>query len=1238
MMKRLISLGLCLGMLAGTLLMAAGCETTTASSTTEDLPWTMNMVGITDKATDPTYVEYVEEALNKISKNNYKTKIELTLVTADEYIDLIEERAAQAEQNAVELAAIKKYNSLAQKEANKAQKLLSSTTKKTSKWTKKVSTVIASTISTGTVYTAEETTVYEDGKIETLYPDATSPIDILMIDGKEMYDYLDEKGYLLSIENKLETEFTKFRQFVYPTFFDQLKVITGDIKAIPNNNLLAEYTYLVVDKVIADKYEFNIENVDSYADLEEFLATVKEKETVAPMATEPEALGVYTYFEEESGIAVGTYCDPIYGYNIDEGTDFAVQNLFDIPQYREHVVLMEQYNANGYITEGAEEFAVTVVKGDASVAAEYGDDYYVKVIQNPFVEMDSIFDGMMAVSSYTADDSRALQIIEMFTTNSEAKNILQYGIEYDGDNAEYATYQVNEIKNDDGSVSLAIERLNNKYIMDNRLTGNVYMGYPEEGQTINAWTYYKQTNLDSSLSPFMNFYVGDSELDNMLDDILRRAALTEAFEPVGIDFDEYERSYGTPSGTALRVQFKSYYISYFMDLLDQENISNDPLNFITKGEGSEADAEFIRFAQSAEGQAIIRKTGYAAVDYNAPAYTKKDSLSGKIVICANVMSLGSPAGVISYLDTALTGLQKAFNEMYPDVEIVMPVKDSKDLYSTSLTTVGTSATIGITHRDLLANETSLGLESNKIGKSYFTVYNSSASQQIYNYAWYENKMIEKITAEKYADIISNTELNKMAKNKVASLAGIDLSRYKESNRPASESIVLANAKKSASDYYTNISYLRVMADKLLWEDLTLEEKAKYDAMKDVDFEQAVFNYVRDNYEKENNLTEEDYVKLVHDYMASFLEYASPEDKSTTYFVSWEEFEATKEAAQLYLEAATKVKDAYMDKLLRDTNQVILNLLSLDEIIERVYNIMYAEYLTENGLTKAEFELSVQDVYLKSVGTDAETFNSYAKTSDEYKNYVSKLRKKYKDILIDEYTLATYKSGEAGIPNDDVLETLFAYFLEEELAIYQKMADLAGVDVNDFISSEAQMANYDMYLSTLKTKFVYTLRTVYTQSQIDNWSYEEAEQNIFNVLYETGFYTNEMAKYIGLDLNDYMLSKSNAVSYQNYLKTLVNELSAEINARGYDVNEFLKEDGDLIEEVCAEIVLEKYYSDKVSLQDVLVSVSGEYMSGMNNADDVVAYFDEAAEAISSDYFFMAVVDALQATWEESKSAS
>jgi hypothetical protein len=206
----------------------AGCGnkngTTTTTTNTEDLPATINLIGITEKTTTQEAIDYVEAALNKLAKTRYKTKIELTLVTADEYIAEIEKRVAEADHAVVKVKAITKYNALAQKEANKAQKLLSeSTGKQNNKWTSQVTTVIASTMSTGEVYTAEMTTVYEDGKIETVYPDAQSPIDIIMIDGKEMYDYLNEKGYLLSVEKKLDEKFTKFKQYIYPTFFDQLK-------------------------------------------------------------------------------------------------------------------------------------------------------------------------------------------------------------------------------------------------------------------------------------------------------------------------------------------------------------------------------------------------------------------------------------------------------------------------------------------------------------------------------------------------------------------------------------------------------------------------------------------------------------------------------------------------------------------------------------------------------------------------------------------------------------------------------------------------------------------------------------------------------------------------------------------------------------------------------------------------------------------------------------------------------
>ena len=1231
MFKRIISLGLCLAILAGTMLFA-GCSNDTTSSggttNTDDLPATINLVGITEKSTTAEAIEFVEEALNKLTKTRYKTKVELTLVTADEYIELIEQRVAEADQETVRLAAISKYNNLAQKEANNAQRLLASTSKKTSKWTKQVTTVVASTLSTGEVYSAEATTVYEDGKIETLYPEAVSPIDILMIDGKEMYDYLDEKDYLLSIEKRLESEFTKFRQYIYPTFFDQLKVITGDIKAIPNNNLLAEYTYLVVEKELADKYDFNIDDVDTYADLESYLETIKANETVAPLATTPEALGIYKYFEDD--IAVGTYYDPIYGFNTAEGTDFTVQNLLAIPQYQQHVALMQSYAEKGYIVEGAEEYAVNVIKGNALVETEYGDDYYVKAIQYPFVEMEAIFNGMFAVSSYTSNETRALEIIELLNTDPEAKNLLQYGIAYDGDNGEYANYRVNDVEDETGAVvGYTIERLNDTYMMDNDLTGNVYMGYPEEGQVFDIWDYYKQTNLDSNLAPFMHLYVGEEELDSMLTFILKRAALTEAFTPIGIDYDEYDISLGTNQGNALRRQFKTSYIGFFVSELDKEGLPNDPLNFVTKGMGSAADQEFVLFAQSKEGQEIILNAGYACVDYNAAPYEKVDSLEGKIVMCSNVGS------VITYLDTALAGLVEKFSEMYPNVEIVLPEKDSNNAYNTNLTTIGGSNTLGIAKRSLLANESNAGLTSAQVGKEYFAVFNND-NHANYPVSWYENKMVEKITAEKYADIVSASGLNSLVSDKVASLAGIDINKIKGNNRPASNSIVLANAKKSAASYYTNIEYLRVMAEILIFDDLSEAELAKYDAMTDVAFEQAVFDYVRANYETENNLTEEEYVKRVQDFMVSVLEYTSPEDNSQTYLVSWEDLLKAEEDAQVYLDAATQIKAAYNDKLLTKYSKYLLDLMSLDEIIDIVYEIMYEEYLTENGLEKAEFEKIVQNKYLEEVGTNADDFATYTKTSDEYKNYVSKLRKKYKDILVEAYSLNEYKKGETAITNDEVLTALYDHFLEETLGIYSKMCETVGVDVDAFLASEEQLANYDMYIGTLKTKYVYTLRTKYKDSEINNWSYAEAKTNIFNILYETGFYTNELAKYIGLTLSEYMLAKSNAVDYQTYIQTLVDVLSDDLKAMGYDTALLVQGNGDEVEAAAAEIVREEYFSDKVSIQDVMLSVSGDYLKGLDKADDLTSYMKDAADAISDNYFFMAVVAELEATWGEVKA--
>ena len=1225
MFKRIISLGLCLVMFV-MLFASCGTEATTTTTTNpDDLPATINLIGITDKTTTKEAIELVEEALNKLSKTRYKTKIDLTLVTADEYMAEIEKRVAEANLATVKLAAITKYNALAVKEANNAQKLLSESNDKKNKWTNQVTSVVASTMTTGVVYSAEQTTVYDDGRIETVYPSATSPIDILMIDGKEMYEKLEEKGYLLSVKKKLDEKFTKFRQYIYPTFFEQLEAMTGDIKAIPNNNLLAEYTYVLIDKEISKDYNngagFNIDNVDDYSDLSDFLAYVKANHPgVTPLATEPDALGIYQYMEGD--LAIGTYYDPIYGYDTAEGTDFQVQNLYAIPQYQAHIALMQEYKAANYIGDGTAEkgkFAVTVIKGDARIEQEYSADYDIKVVQNPFVEPDAIFNGMFAVSAFTSSEDRALEIIEMFTTNPEAKNIFQYGIADNGDNSDYANYKLVEVDGKPGK--FVIEITNATYTMDNRLTGNVYMGYPEPGMVFDSWDYFKKTNLDSGVAPFLNLYVEESALDNILTSVLKRAALTDALKAIDIEYDKYAAAMenaGSPDRNTYIDAIRKANIAYFIQQLSAADSKGDlskPVQLVTTSDASSAVSEFVKFIQSAEGQDILLNSGYNGIVAGATSYSAVSSLSGEITILAN-----TGTGTKVYFETAINALIEAFQKIYPNVTFVKPVYDAVSGYSDKMDTVNNANKIGITYDSNVTGNKVV----TQVAKSYLDIV-ANRNHENFPQMWFENKLIDKVTAAQYSDIISALDLQKLVEAKIAELAKA------KAKGDTTASAVLANARKKAQSYYTNVDYLRVMVNETIFKD-DAATAAEYAAKTDVQFMADIYEYVRLNYEKENNLTEEEYIKRVQNFMVSVLEYTSKEDSTVRYLVSWEDFIAAEEGAGLYEEAATKIKAAYEQKL-KDKLGYTFAVLSLDKLMIEVYEIMTSEYLTEKNISKDAFEAQVYNKFLSAAKTNWEDFNGYSKNknSDEYKNIVSKLRKKYKAILIEEFSETAYKNGEKGISNEKVITTLYNHFLEEELGNYNKMADLAGVNVNDFLVSEEHYANYAQYISTLKTKYVYTLRTQYTDGQINGWTLKEAKENIFKVLEEKAFYTNELARYIGLGLSEYMLAESDAKDYKTYMTALAESLRADIEAKGYNVDLLLASDCAELEAIATEIVEEKYFSDKSSVTEKLKDICAPYMKNYTDVNEMKA----AADELSQSAFFNAVVNELQSMWNDKK---
>jgi hypothetical protein len=474
----------------------------------------------------------VEEALNEIFAARFKTKIDLTLVTEDEYMDLVEERIAIAKEYEVYDKAIAQYNAYIKNQANKKP----STDKIFGNWISSGVEVNIETLATRLVYVSEQTTVHEDGRVETLYPEARSPVDIVMIVDEKMYDDFMDMGLLeaKNIDVNL-TSYKNLQKYIYPTFFSELNNLKGKVNAIPNNNMLAESTYLVVKKDLAEKYDFDIEAFKNYSDLSAFLALVKANEEIVPFKNVPDALGIFKLFSED--VAIGAYLDPLVGYNPEEGEKYSkmeIKNLFEIKEYTNHVSLMEEYTKLGYFSRDEyvlNGFAVEVIKGDASVKARYDNEeseYLVKEIQVPFVLREAIFDGMLAPTAYTSNLERSLEIIEAINTDPEVKNLLQYGIE-----------EYNYIPNTETG---SIIPLNGSYIMDNTLTGNVYMGYvpyEPDAEKVTAWSYVMQTNLAALSSPFLLFPVDEAYLQQNLKGIINRAGLAEALAAIDISYNDY---------------------------------------------------------------------------------------------------------------------------------------------------------------------------------------------------------------------------------------------------------------------------------------------------------------------------------------------------------------------------------------------------------------------------------------------------------------------------------------------------------------------------------------------------------------------------------------------------------------------------------------------------------------------------------------------------------------------------
>ncbi len=503
-MKKILSLALCLLLLLSAVLLA-GCGKKTDEEAVDDMAedasksaMTLTMYVVTDEQTTDEAKQLVSDEINKLTKAEFKTQLKLIFLTEDEYYATLDDLLAQNEEQARKAAEAKK---------NKG--------KSTGTDTETESETESETLAT-------ETNEY--GVTVTRYPNVSdTQVDILFLGtlgsdkGYDKYQEYITNGWLSGLTGELSGSSKKLRSYVSSSLLSAASY-NGTVYGIPNNSTIGQYTYMLVDKELYDSlyYTAEISSVKTIMDLKDFLYDVKQyRPEVLPInATYEYCMGDLAYYWD---IAVSDYGDESvvegvthHSYNVTG--DFSVigyaykdlstisrgktvlefNSLFTDKTYVENFLTLAEYKFSNYFGEPAEgqKAAVSFVTGDQSLKESYSDDYYVVTVGYPKVSEEDVYGNMFAVSAYTSNLSRSMDIITYLNTDSTFRNLLQYGVQ----GKHYSLDSEGRL-----------ERLNHDYMMNIKQTGNCFIAYPEEGMADDVWDIAKEQNRVAVLNPLYGF-------------------------------------------------------------------------------------------------------------------------------------------------------------------------------------------------------------------------------------------------------------------------------------------------------------------------------------------------------------------------------------------------------------------------------------------------------------------------------------------------------------------------------------------------------------------------------------------------------------------------------------------------------------------------------------------------------------------------------------------------------------
>ncbi|MBO5415837.1 MAG: hypothetical protein J6A83_04330 [Clostridia bacterium] len=467
---------------------------------------TLSMYLMSEGEVSDDKVEELEAAVNKITKSKFKTKIELRYFTEEEYNDALDKAFLDTE----DAREAKKKAEAALKEAIKKGE---------------------ATTATSTEATEEETVVNEYGVTELKYPPIEDyQVDIFYLGGYDKFAEYFTKGWLSRVDEELASSSKLLNDYMTPQFLTYMKEMKGGTYAIPNNTVLGEYTFMLLNKDALAKWNYSVSasfttlTCDSVQDLLDKVSRFQSDEFV-PLKSFTGGLDIshVKYFGlDENGNRIdsfsvmgGTYASNFKYKNQNEY--YPCLNIFADSGFRSQMQTLTSYKENGYYgteVDATKPFAVGYIKGNYMDIESYLEDYKVVVVEKPVINTADLFANMFAVGGYTSSVSRSMEIITYLNTNVDFRNLILYGIE--GVDYDVVEKEVN------GKTYQTVKRNGDDYMMSLETTGNTLIAYPLESERADIRDFQIKQNQDIITALDMAFsldYVNSPVNQNAMNEV-----------------------------------------------------------------------------------------------------------------------------------------------------------------------------------------------------------------------------------------------------------------------------------------------------------------------------------------------------------------------------------------------------------------------------------------------------------------------------------------------------------------------------------------------------------------------------------------------------------------------------------------------------------------------------------------------------------------------------------------------